>query len=809
MKIVLLNDTSNNEHYGCFAVMNALRRYLNRRRDVSILPIFNRQLRADPGGRIGPQQSRWLRTVFSRSDLIIVNGEGTLHSNRAPEIEGALTLAYDSGVPYFVVNSIFMDYPGFAEFLRRAEGVSLRDARSVDEARTLGIEVTRCQDAALYAAFDAFEHVPESGESCVTDFHPEAPTTTRLEFKRALASGARYLPFQSGNGWRTWPGLVARIATFGHVVSGRYHGALLAALAGRPCRMLPSNSGKIGQLATELGFEREDDSQDSTFVLSKSRAREAQQRLLEMRRSQTLHPLSIVDLQKDRPHRRGSFFSDGWNGGAVFAGREPGESERARLTADFVSSFFDPISKGSGRSLRTMLSEHPDATLERVSKLLIQEQRYSQCRHLISALQAVGENEQARELAIELLNRQPASHDALVNLAVAQYQVSNDAMSAAVFDVADTIHPLSQRQCQIAARASVRLREFDAQLRYFERASDGALTSELEPALALEIASAANRANEMQKAAEYAQSALFKAAKLDGEHHMQAAVILAANGDFAGGCRAMNDALRRVDTVFATQRTRSASAIAALYVPGRIGVGSAILALRWLSDRASTQPTATIGVEKRLHCVFRRKLGDRVELTTPDQLDLTQSTGFNSIFELIAEHEPTPEPSATADPTRVQIISTRYRSRFGDRPRVGVVWSTPNTRTGSGRNLSLAAVRELIVSRPELQFVALQPNIAQAVRDSRQIAAPNLWIDTAIDPIASLEDSFAQIAALDAVIGIDCSVLHFAGALGVRGTVLLTGEPTWQWPQRKSLWGSIAVVTDKQSLPSALARMIP
>ena len=55
----------------------------------------------------------------------------------------------------------------------------------------------------------------------------------------------------------------------------------------------------------------------------------------------------------------------------------------------------------------------------------------------------------------------------------------------------------------------------------------------------------------------------------------------------------------------------------------------------------------------------------------------------------------------------------------------------------------------------------------------------NDWTDA--DPLKDLDNFTAQISALDLVISIDNSTVHFAGALGTPVWVLLPFSPEWRW----------------------------
>ncbi len=57
----------------------------------------------------------------------------------------------------------------------------------------------------------------------------------------------------------------------------------------------------------------------------------------------------------------------------------------------------------------------------------------------------------------------------------------------------------------------------------------------------------------------------------------------------------------------------------------------------------------------------------------------------------------------------------------------------------------------------------------------------NLVNDTSFDPLEDLDKACAQVAAMDLIISIDNSIVHFAGAMGIETWVLLPKSPDWRW----------------------------
>jgi len=64
--------------------------------------------------------------------------------------------------------------------------------------------------------------------------------------------------------------------------------------------------------------------------------------------------------------------------------------------------------------------------------------------------------------------------------------------------------------------------------------------------------------------------------------------------------------------------------------------------------------------------------------------------------------------------------------------------------------------------------------------------------DEKVNPLVSLESFAAQVAAMDLVISVDNSTVHFAGALGIDVWTMLPSEPDWRWGLKgdKTRWYS-------------------
>jgi hypothetical protein len=126
-----------------------------------------------------------------------------------------------------------------------------------------------------------------------------------------------------------------------------------------------------------------------------------------------------------------------------------------------------------------------------------------------------------------------------------------------------------------------------------------------------------------------------------------------------------------------------------------------------------------------------------------------------------------------------------WRNRYRELPAgftVGISWrGGADAERQRRRSIPLDRWRPLLET-PGVNFVALQygehEDELRAVERTAGIPI-HRWPDA--DPLRDLDGFAARIAALDLVISVDNSTVHFAGGLGVPGWVLLPFDPDWRW----------------------------
>lgn len=111
----------------------------------------------------------------------------------------------------------------------------------------------------------------------------------------------------------------------------------------------------------------------------------------------------------------------------------------------------------------------------------------------------------------------------------------------------------------------------------------------------------------------------------------------------------------------------------------------------------------------------------------------------------------------------------------------GISWKSGNSQEGPKRSIDLEYWGP-ILKTAGVCFVSLQYGEC-----SRQLQAAferygvEIIKDEQINPLTDIEGFAAQVAAMDVVISVDNSTVHFAGAMGVKVWALLPTVPDWRW----------------------------
>lgn len=257
MRALILNDTRDGNHLGCIIVMQQLQA-LCRQAGIQITAML----------RLGRHFEAQVEQALAGCDLVIINGEGTMHHDAA----GALAIARAGaraaarGLPVALINTVWQDNRQANALLAHCRWISTRESLSQQAVVQAGHTAVVVPDLTLTALADPlFGPAPDSAGQGVVVMDDVRPGLSLALAHHARSRGLPFLPMGGRPSLRTlqgWSKLVRQGMASGWapqfdlrqvgairqaalVVTGRFHGICLAILAGRPFVAFASNTHKI------------------------------------------------------------------------------------------------------------------------------------------------------------------------------------------------------------------------------------------------------------------------------------------------------------------------------------------------------------------------------------------------------------------------------------------------------------------------------------------------------------------------------------------------------------------------------------
>lgn len=276
---VVFNDTRINAHFGCDRVMNVIEKQLAQR-GVTVIG-------SSPCAHAWWQDAALMRTIAA-ADLLVINGEGTLHhgTGQAADLMKLAGHPVAAGKPLFLINALYQENPPeWSALLHHFAGIWARDGRSAAElsaatGRKIGFfgDLTLCdgiiggqalrhgvvvsdsakklttrQLAKLGGSLADSKLVPVVRElKSVRGRHGSAAVVRRLQDRAVKAIWKLRFPNLT---------LLPGPDEFGQVlgsaalhVTGRFHGVCFSILTQTPFVAVTSNSWKIEALIEDCGL---------------------------------------------------------------------------------------------------------------------------------------------------------------------------------------------------------------------------------------------------------------------------------------------------------------------------------------------------------------------------------------------------------------------------------------------------------------------------------------------------------------------------------------------------------------------------
>jgi len=272
MRAILLNDTRSDHHIGCeLVVRNSLE--LCKQHGINVTSTITTSNALEAPDRIEP--------MLSKNDLVLLNGEGTLHHDRprALALLEAASLAKKSGLKTVLYNALWSENPEGATHLPHFDLIFCRDSQSADE-------ILRHHPALpVQTVPDMIFATPVPDQAAARTSRPLVTDSVKKKKSIALAKFAHahrfpFAPMGSGffrqiqsshllkwhlarrcgyhhNKLDTPEAYMQKILTSSGVITGRFHTACLAILLQTPVFCISSNTQKIQTLYSDLGLSPE------------------------------------------------------------------------------------------------------------------------------------------------------------------------------------------------------------------------------------------------------------------------------------------------------------------------------------------------------------------------------------------------------------------------------------------------------------------------------------------------------------------------------------------------------------------------
>jgi len=221
------------------------------------------------------------------------------------------------------------------------------------------------------------------------------------------------------------------------------------------------------------------------------------------------------------------------------------------------------------------------------------------------------------------------------------------------------------------------------------------------------------------------------------------------------------------------------------------GVGDEIMFANTLPDVARAAGHLVIECNDRFKPLFERSYPDATVVVRQDppdpaieQAGIDVQTPMASLcrhFRRSAEAFPRePGRYLVADPEKTAACRARYEA-LGPGRLVGISWRSGNPVKGVERSAPLE-LWDGILRRLDCRIICLQYGDIDSdlVKAMQRTGAP-IYCDPEINPLESMDDWAAQVAAMDLVISVDNSTIQVSGSLGIPTWTLLSYVPEWRF----------------------------
>lgn len=240
-RVLLLNDTAiSTTHFGCQLVMGTIREQLAR---------VGLQLTLSLPNKVTLEEIRSLRHMF---DIVIVNGEGTIHHGRAPHL-----VEVAKEYPAFLINCVYEDNPRH-DGLGAFRLVTARESMSAGYIRRQGVECEVVPDL-IFASSALLAYANRhqaSGHRAGLIALGETDNSRRERWTIGSLSIVRPRPAPKPESFGTVQSYLDYLARHQRLCVGRFHAVCACAVLGIPFASYEANTWKIQGIMRDMGAAR-------------------------------------------------------------------------------------------------------------------------------------------------------------------------------------------------------------------------------------------------------------------------------------------------------------------------------------------------------------------------------------------------------------------------------------------------------------------------------------------------------------------------------------------------------------------------
>lgn len=220
------------------------------------------------------------------------------------------------------------------------------------------------------------------------------------------------------------------------------------------------------------------------------------------------------------------------------------------------------------------------------------------------------------------------------------------------------------------------------------------------------------------------------------------------------------------------------------------GIGDQVMAVSMIPQLAAKAKSVVLMADRRFGEIFARSFPNvefyKTGCKVPARLkawDFDCQLSVSDLGSMFRKSfaEFTTEPYLKADPVKMAALRRKYLGK-SDGPLIGFSWMSANQNFGLQKSIPPAYFLPL-AKMPGATYVSLQYGDHDIDKQAFRDLGADFIDDKSIDPLLSLDDCAAQIAACDMVISVSNSTVHLAGAMGVpvHALVPLGHGRVWYW----------------------------